>query len=365
MILHLRIIAKSQESSKRKDIISNIMLVEDFDYVLPPELIAQEPLERRDASRLLILDKYNGAIRHSMFSRLGEELQNGDLLVLNDTKVLPARLFATKESGAKIELLLLKQDGLSTWQCLAHPAKKVLPGTQLFFALPELTAVVTAVGAEGIRLVEFQYTGDFFPILERLGRMPLPPYIKKELKDQSRYQVIYARELGSAAAPTAGLHFTLYLLNELAERYGIDTAYLTLHVGLGTFRPVKAKQVEDHIMHSEYYRLDEANAAKINAARAAGRRVIAVGTTSVRTLESIADDQGGVCAKEGHTEAYIYPGYRFKLIDGLITNFHLPKSTLIMLISALAGRENVLNAYQAAIEERYRFFSFGDSMLIL
>jgi len=341
------------------------MLVEEFDYDLPPELIAQEPLKRRDASRLLILDKLSGAVRHSMFDHLGKELQNGDLLVLNDTKVLPARLFAAKESGAIIELLLLKQEGLHTWQCLARPAKKALPGARLSFALPELTATVIATGEEGTRLVEFCYEGDFFSILERLGQMPLPPYIKKELKDQSRYQVVYAREPGSAAAPTAGLHFTRRLLNELTESYGIETVYLTLHVGLGTFRPVKAKQVEEHTMHSEYYRLDEASAAKINAARTAGRRVIAVGTTSVRTLESIADDYGNVRAKEGYTAAYIYPGYRFKLIDGLITNFHLPKSTLIMLVSALAGKDNVLNAYRAAIAERYRFFSFGDAMLIL
>jgi S-adenosylmethionine:tRNA ribosyltransferase-isomerase len=341
------------------------MLIDDFDYDLPPELIAQEPLETRDASRLLILDKQSGAVRHSMFTRLGEELQRGDLLVLNDTKVLPARLFATKESGAKIELLLLKQDGLKTWQCLVRPAKRAAPGTRLSFALPELTATVTATGEEGTRLVEFHCQGDFFPILESLGKMPLPPYIKKELEDQSRYQVIYAREPGSAAAPTAGLHFTQRLLDELAEQYGIETARLTLHVGLGTFRPVKTKQVEEHIMHSEYYCLDEANAAKINIAHSAGRRVIAVGTTSVRTLESIADEQGRVRAEEGFTAAYIYPGYRFKLIDGLITNFHLPKSTLIMLISALAGREQVLNAYRMAIEERYRFFSFGDSMLII
>ncbi|MCL2496288.1 MAG: tRNA preQ1(34) S-adenosylmethionine ribosyltransferase-isomerase QueA [Clostridiales bacterium] len=341
------------------------MLVEDFDYYLPPELIAQEPLKQRDGSRLLILDKQSGAVRHSVFNRLGEELRPGDLLVLNDTKVLPARLFATKESGANIELLLLRQQGLKTWQCLARPAKRAQPGTRLSFGLPELAATVTAAGEEGMRLVEFHFEGDFFPLLERLGKMPLPPYIKKELEDQGRYQVIYAREPGSAAAPTAGLHFTRRLLNELTEQYGIETAYLTLHVGLGTFRPVKAKQVEKHTMHSEYYRLDEVTAAKINAARSAGRRVIAVGTTTVRTLESVAGGQGSLRAEEGFTSAYIYPGYRFKLIDGMITNFHLPKSTLIMLVSALAGREQILNAYRIAIEQRYRFFSFGDAMLIL
>ncbi|MCL1906201.1 MAG: tRNA preQ1(34) S-adenosylmethionine ribosyltransferase-isomerase QueA [Clostridiales bacterium] len=341
------------------------MLVEDFDYDLPPELIAQEPLETRDASRLLVLEKESGAVCHSMFARLGRELRRDDLLVLNDTKVLPARLFGIGENGGRIELLLLKQKGLYTWQCLARPAKRARPGTRLYFDLPELTATVAAAGEEGLRLVDFCYKGEFFPLLERLGRMPLPPYIKKELKDQSRYQVIYAREPGSAAAPTAGLHFTQRLLTELKEEYGIETVRLTLHVGLGTFRPVKAERVEEHTMHSEYYRMDEATAAAINAARSAGRRVIAVGTTSVRTLESIADGQGRVRAEEGFTSAYIYPGYRFKIIDGMITNFHLPKSTLIMLVSALAGRENVLNAYRMAIEERYRFFSFGDAMLII
>ncbi|MCL1974855.1 MAG: tRNA preQ1(34) S-adenosylmethionine ribosyltransferase-isomerase QueA [Firmicutes bacterium] len=341
------------------------MLVEDFDYDLPPELIAQEPLEERDASRLLVLDKHSGALRHSMFKQLGAELRRGDLLVMNDTKVLPARLYAFKDSGAQIELLLLKQCGLKTWQCLARPAKKAQPGTKLSFALPELKATVTASGEEGTRLVDFHNGGDFFPLLERLGRMPLPPYIKKDLEDQSRYQVVYAREQGSAAAPTAGLHFTHRLLDELTEEYGIESVRLTLHVGLGTFRPVKVKRVEDHLMHAEFYRLDEEAAAKINAARAKGRRVIAVGTTSVRTLESIADEQGKVRAQEGYTEAYIYPGYRYKITDGMITNFHLPKSTLIMMVSALAGREQVLNAYRIAIEERYRFFSFGDAMLIL
>jgi S-adenosylmethionine:tRNA ribosyltransferase-isomerase len=341
------------------------MLVEDFDYDLPQELIAQEPLKTRDASRLLILDKQSGAVRHSMFKCLGEELKRGDLLVLNDSKVLPARLYATKENGAKVELLLLKQEGLHIWQCLAGPAKKARPGTKLFFDLPELTATVVAIGDEGTRWVEFSCRGDFFLLLEKLGKMPLPPYIKKDLEDQSRYQVVYAREPGSAAAPTAGLHFTEALLKELTEGYGIETATVTLHVGLGTFRPVKAAKVEDHVMHSEYYRLDEATAAKINSAKTEGRRILAVGTTRVRTLESIADHEGKVRAEEGSTSAYIYPGYRFKLIDGMITNFHLPKSTLIMLVSALAGREQVLNAYRIAIEERYRFFSFGDSMLVL
>ncbi|MCL1816986.1 MAG: tRNA preQ1(34) S-adenosylmethionine ribosyltransferase-isomerase QueA, partial [Clostridiales bacterium] len=279
------------------------MLVEDFDYFLPPELIAQEPLIKRDDSRLLVLDKQSGMIRHSMFNRLGQELLPGDLLVMNDSKVLPARLFAVKENGVAIELLLLKQQGLRTWQCLVRPGKRAKTGTRLF--LRGLTATVIAAGDEGTRLVEFQYEGDFFSLLERLGKMPLPPYIKKELQDQSRYQVVYAKELGSAAAPTAGLHFTKELLDELRVRYKVETATLTLHVGLGTFRPVKATEVEGHKMHSEYYRLDKETAAKINTAKEEGRRVIAVGTTSVRTLESIADEQGRVKAEEGSTSKYI------------------------------------------------------------
>lgn len=339
------------------------MRVDEFDYQLPEQLIAQDPIEPRDASRLLIMERQNGDIRHSIFNRLGEELRSGDMLVLNDTKVLPARLYARKASGAMIELLLLKQSGLNTWECLVRPGKKARLGTKLVFALPQMTAEIIDTAPEGGRMIRFDCSGDFFTVLEQLGTMPLPPYIKKPLQDQSRYQPVYARERGSAAAPTAGLHFTQQLLQELAGQ-GIGIEKLLLHVGLGTFRPVKADTVEDHHMHSEYYRLSEQTATAINQTKLDGGRVIAVGTTAVRTLETLADEQGIVHAGEGWTQKFIYPGYRFKLIDGMITNFHLPKSTLIMLVSAFAGRENVLHAYQTAIEEQYRFFSFGDVMFI-
>ncbi|MDO4582177.1 MAG: tRNA preQ1(34) S-adenosylmethionine ribosyltransferase-isomerase QueA [Bacillota bacterium] len=339
------------------------MRVSDFDYSLPEHLIAQDPLEPRDASRLLILDKRNGAIEHSVFKRIGEQLRRGDMLVLNDTKVLPARIFAHKDSGAMIELLLLKQTGLNIWQCLVRPGNKAKPGARLLFGLPELQAEIVDHAEEGTRLVEFSYQGNFFDLLDRLGTMPLPPYIKKPLADQSRYQPVYAREKGSAAAPTAGLHFTERLLDEL-EAQGVLIEKLLLHVGLGTFRPVKADTVEQHLMHAEYYRLSVASAARINAAKAAGGRLIAVGTTVVRTLETVADEDGSLSAAEGWTQKYIYPGYRFKCTDAMITNFHLPKSTLLMLVAALAGRDNVLRAYQTAIDEQYRFFSFGDAMFI-
>lgn len=340
------------------------MRVEDFDYQLPEELIAQDPIEPRDASRLLIMDKQTGALRHSIFNQLGQELRRGDMLVINDTKVLPARLFATKESGASIELLLLKQVELNLWQCLVRPGRKALPGVKLQFALPELTAEIEDFSDEGTRLIRFFPQGDFFAILDRLGTMPLPPYIKKPLQDQDRYQPIYARERGSAAAPTAGLHFTPQLMASLAEQ-GVLFTKIMLHVGLGTFRPVKSDTVEGHTMHSEFYRVSTEAAAAINAARAAGGRIIAVGTTAVRTLETVAAADGTLKAEEGWTQKYIYPGYQFKIVDGMITNFHLPKSTLIMLVSAMGGRENVLHAYQTAIEEKYRFYSFGDAMLII
>lgn len=340
------------------------MRVEDFDYQLPEELIAQDPIEPRDASRLLIMDKRTGALRHSVFNQLGKELRPGDMLVINDTKVLPARLFATKESGAAIELLLLKQVELNLWQCLVRPGRKALPGVKLRFALPELTAQIEDFSDEGTRLIRFFPEGDFYAVLDRLGTMPLPPYIKKPLQDQERYQPIYARERGSAAAPTAGLHFTPQLMDSLREQ-GILFTKIMLHVGLGTFRPVKSETVEGHTMHSEFYRVSAEAAEAVNAARAAGGRIIAVGTTAVRTLETVADEDGTLRAEEGWTQKYIYPGYRFKLVDGMITNFHLPKSTLIMLVSAMGGRENVLRAYQTAIEERYRFYSFGDAMLLL
>ncbi|NLF80825.1 MAG: tRNA preQ1(34) S-adenosylmethionine ribosyltransferase-isomerase QueA [Clostridia bacterium] len=340
------------------------MKVADFDYNLPQELIAQDPLEPRDASRLLIMERQGGGLRHSHFYRLGEELRSPDILVINDTKVLPARLFARRGSGAIVEVMLLRQLELDLWQCLVKPGKKALPGTELFFDLPELQAVVEGHGEDGTRLIRFHAEGDFWALLDRLGTMPLPPYIKKPLADQDRYQPVYAREKGSVAAPTAGLHFTPRLMQEL-QAQGIGIAKVMLHVGLGTFRPVKADTVEGHTMHGEFYRLPGEAADAIKAARAAGGRVIAVGTTAVRTLETAAAEDGSLTAAEGWTHKYIYPGYRFKIVDGLITNFHLPKSTLIMLVAAFAGREQVLAAYEAAIAEQYRFYSFGDAMLIM
>ena len=340
------------------------MQVSEFDYYLPSELIAQDPIEPRDASRLLIMDRRDGSIRHSVFRELGRELKAGDMLVLNDTKVLPARIYAHKESGAIIELLLLKQVGLDVWQCLVRPGNKAKVGVKLMFEQPDLRAEIIDTAEEGSRLIRFEHEGDFYQILERLGTMPLPPYIKKPLQDQSRYQPVYARERGSAAAPTAGLHFTKRLLQELQDQ-GILIEKVLLHVGLGTFRPVKVDTVEDHVMHSEFYRVPEETARHINETRANGGRIIAVGTTSVRTLETVADENGFLHEAEGWTQKYIYPGYKFKIVDGMITNFHLPKSTLLMLVSAFAGRENVMNAYQTAIEQRYRFFSFGDACLFI
>ena len=339
------------------------MRVDDFDYDLPEELIAQDPVEPRDSSRLLLVDRKTGDLEHSVFNQLGSFLHPGDMLVINDTKVIPARLFARRKSGAAIELLLLKQKELNCWECLVKPGRKALPGTELEFDLPELTAEVESIGDDGVRNIRFYPKGDFYAILDRLGTMPLPPYIKKPLIDQDRYQPVYARERGSAAAPTAGLHFTPRLMKELEDQ-GILFSRVMLHVGLGTFRPVKVDTVEDHKMHSEFYRVTADVAEAINKARAAGGRIIAVGTTAVRTLETVAADDGHMEAAEGWTQKYIYPGYKYKLVDGMITNFHLPKSTLLMLVSAFAGRENILNAYQTAIEERYRFFSFGDAMFI-
>ena len=339
------------------------MRVEDFNYELPEERIAQDPIEPRDASRLMVLDRRTGEIRHSIFRDIVQELNPGDMLVLNDTKVLPARIFAHKDSGGIIALLLLKQVGASVWQCLVKPGKKAIPGVKLYFDLPELTAEIISHSEEGTRLVQFHAKEDFFHLLDQLGTMPLPPYIKKPLVDQSRYQPVYARERGSAAAPTAGLHFTDRLLQELRDK-GIGIEKVLLHVGLGTFRPVKTETVEEHVMHSEFYRVTTETAAAINRARSAGGRIIAVGTTAVRTLETVSDIDGRIQADEGWTQKYIYPGYQYKAIDGMITNFHLPKSSLIMLVSAFAGRENVLHAYQVAVEEQYRFFSFGDAMFI-
>ena len=340
------------------------MLVSDFDYYLPPELIAQDPIEPRDASRLLIVDRKSGSIRHSIFRELGKELQPGDMLVLNDTKVLPARVYAYKESGARIELLLLKQTGLDVWQCLLRPGNKARVGVKLLFASDAMRAEIIDVAEEGSRLVRFEHDGDFFQLLEQLGTMPLPPYIKKPLKDQNRYQPVYARERGSAAAPTAGLHFTNALLDSLREQDVLIEKVL-LHVGLGTFRPVNADKVEDHVMHSEFFRITEETASRINDARSKGGRIIAVGTTSVRTLETAADEDGTLHKAEGWTQKFIYPGYKFKIVDGMITNFHLPKSTLLMLVSAFAGRDLVMKAYQTAIEQHYRFFSFGDACFFI
>ena len=347
------------------------MKTSDFNYDLPEELIAQTPLERRDSSRLLTLDKLTGAIAHRTFSDLRELLRPGDCLVMNDSRVLPARLFGRLATGGAIEVVLLRDLGSGLWECLTRPGRKMKPGTRVFFGggaeTPDtatLTATVEAVTEGGNRHLRFEYEGVFLEVLERLGRMPLPPYIHEELEDSERYQTVYSREVGSAAAPTAGLHFTPELLTELEEN-GIETAFLTLHVGLGTFRPVKVESIEAHEMHSEYCVVSRETAEKINAAKARSGRIVAVGTTSCRTLESATDASGSVHEFAAFTSIFIYPGYKFRCIDALITNFHLPESTLIMLVSALAGRENVLTAYETAVRERYRFFSFGDAMLII
>ncbi len=335
----------------------------DFFFNLPEELIAQTPLEQRDASRLLHLDKKTGEIEHRHFYELPQYLHKGDCLVLNNTRVLPARLLGCRQSGGGVELVLLRDLGEGRWECLSRPGRKTKPGTLLQFGDGELTATVEAVAEGGNRIVQFHYTGIFLEVLERLGKMPLPPYIKEELQDGERYQTVYSRELGSAAAPTAGLHFTPELLEQI-EQMGVKLCYVTLHVGLGTFRPVKEEKIEDHEMHSEFCMIPPETAETINTVKKNGGRVIAVGTTSCRTLESFAEEDGTVAAGSRWTDIFIYPGYRFKCIDALITNFHLPESTLIMLVSALAGRENVLRAYETAVKERYRFFSFGDAMFI-
>ena len=341
------------------------MNVKDFYFDLPQELIAQDPLEDRSASRLLVLHKESGEITHRHFRDITEYLKPGDCLVINDTKVIPARLFGIKEgTGAKIEVLLLKRRENDIWETLVKPGKKARPGTRLEFGDGLLKAEVIGVEDEGNRLIQFHYDGIFEEILDQLGQMPLPPYITHQLKDKNRYQTVYAKHDGSAAAPTAGLHFSKELLAQI-EDMGVTIAHVTLHVGLGTFRPVKVENVLDHHMHSEFYVVEEEEAEKINKAKAAGGRVICVGTTSCRTLESATGEDGILKAGSGWTDIFIYPGYQFKILDALITNFHLPESTLVMLVSALAGREHVLNAYQKAIEEKYRFFSFGDAMLIL
>ena len=337
----------------------------DFYYDLPPELIAQDPLEERSSSRLLVLDKNSGEVSHHVFRDVIDFLRPGDCLVLNNTKVIPARLLGRREgTGAHVEVLLLKRRMSDVWETLVKPGKKCRPGTRLVFGDGLLEAQVLETVEEGCRLVRFEYDGIFEEVLDRLGEMPLPPYITHKLQDKNRYQTVYARHEGSAAAPTAGLHFTKELLARI-EAKGVEVAYVTLHVGLGTFRPVKEEDVLDHHMHSEYFRVPEDAASKINAAKAAGGRIVCVGTTSCRTVESAADEKGVVRPGSGNTEIFIYPGYRFRAMDTLITNFHLPESTLVMLVSALAGREKVLDAYQEAIRERYRFFSFGDAMMIV
>ncbi|EEG74521.1 tRNA preQ1(34) S-adenosylmethionine ribosyltransferase-isomerase QueA [[Clostridium] hylemonae] len=337
---------------------------QDFYYELPEELIAQDPLEDRSSSRLLVLDKESGLVSHHVFKDITDYLHRGDCLVINDTKVIPARLVGSRiGTDARIEVLLLKRKENDIWETLVKPGKKAKIGTKISFGEGILTGEVIDVVEEGNRLIQFSYEGIFEEILDRLGQMPLPPYITHQLEDKNRYQTVYAKHSGSAAAPTAGLHFTPELLEEIQKK-GVDIARVTLHVGLGTFRPVKADDILEHHMHSEFFQIDEAAAMKINKAKDTGGKVICVGTTSCRTIESAADKTGHITAKSGWTDIFIYPGYEFKLLDGLITNFHLPESTLIMLVSALAGREHVLAAYEEAVKERYRFFSFGDAMYI-
>lgn len=335
----------------------------DFYFDLPEELIAQTPLEKRDESRLLCLDKNTGSMEHRHFYDLPDLLREGDCLVLNNSRVLPARLIGTRPTGGAVELVLLRDLGDNRWECLSRPGRKTKPGQHILFGNGELEAIVEETAPGGNRIVQFLYEGIFLEVLERLGRMPLPPYIRAELENPERYQTVYAKELGSAAAPTAGLHFTQELLETIRAK-GVRTEFVTLHVGLGTFRPVKEDEIEDHEMHSEFCMIPPETAEAVNTAKKNGGRIIAVGTTSCRTLESFAKDDGTLEPSSGWTDIFIYPGYRFKCIDGLITNFHLPESTLIMLVSALAGREHILNAYRTAVENRYRFFSFGDAMFI-
>lgn len=341
------------------------MRLEDFDYYLPEELIAQTPLKDRASSRLMVLDRETGEVSHHHFRDILDELHEGDCLILNDTRVLPARLIGVKEeTGAHIEVLLLKQTNENEWETLVKPAKRVKVGTEITFGDGLLKALCTGELEHGGRMFKFEYEGIFVEILEKLGTMPLPPYIHEKLEDQERYQTVYSKELGSAAAPTAGLHFTEELLDQIRAK-GVKVAFLTLHVGIGTFRPVSVENIEDHDMHAEFYHLSENTAKVIHDTKANGGRVIAVGTTSTRTLETIAQrHHGEIVAESGWTTIFIYPGFEYQAIDGMITNFHLPKSTLVMMISALAGRENVLNAYKIAVENKYRFFSFGDAMFI-
>ena len=340
------------------------MKTSDFYYDLPEELIAQTPLEKRDTSRLMVLDRVSGEVTHKHFYDIIDYLNPGDCLVMNDSRVLPARLLGHRPTGGAAEVLLLRDLGNKCWECLCKPGRKMQPGSEVIFGNGELTATVKEVRDDGNRIVEFHYEGIFLEVLERLGKMPLPPYIKAELADQERYQTVYSREVGSAAAPTAGLHFTNELLDKIRAK-GIRTAFVTLHVGLGTFRPVKAENILEHHMHSELCMMNAETAEILNNTKRSGGRVICVGTTSCRTLESLVNDDGSFEAKSKWTEIFIYPGYTFKAMDGLITNFHLPESTLVMLVSAFAGREHVLSAYEQAVKEQYRFFSFGDAMTIL
>ena len=340
------------------------MKTRDFWYDLPEELIAQTPLEKRDTSRLLVMDRLSGEVKHQHFFDIIEYLKPGDCLVMNDSRVLPARLLGHRPTGGAVELLLLRDLGDRKWECLAKPGRKLQVGQNVIFGNGELTATVIAVQDDGNRVVEFHYEGIFLEVLERLGKMPLPPYIKAELQDQERYQTVYSKQVGSAAAPTAGLHFTTDLLEKIREK-GVKAAFVTLHVGLGTFRPVKAEEITEHHMHSELCMISAETAAVLNETKKNGGRIICVGTTSCRTLESLVNNDGSFEEKSKWTEIFIYPGYTFKAMDGLITNFHLPESTLVMLVSAFAGRENVLAAYEEAVKERYRFFSFGDAMCII
>lgn len=339
------------------------MKTHDFWYDLPEELIAQTPLEQRDNSRLLVLNRVTGELEHKHFYNILDYLKPGDCLVMNDSRVLPARLLGHRPTGGAVEVLLLRDLGDKKWECLCKPGRKMQVGHEVIFGDGELTATVVAVQEDGNRVVEFHYEGIFLEVLERLGKMPLPPYIKAELQDQERYQTVYSREVGSAAAPTAGLHWTKELLDK-ARDMGVKTAFVTLHVGLGTFRPVKAEEISEHHMHSELCMISQETADILNQTKANGGRIICVGTTSCRTIESLVKDDGTFEAASKWTEIFIFPGYQFKALDGLITNFHLPESTLVMLVSALAGRENILHAYEEAVKEKYRFFSFGDAMFI-
>ncbi|MGY0375078.1 tRNA preQ1(34) S-adenosylmethionine ribosyltransferase-isomerase QueA [Clostridium sp. JNZ J1-5] len=340
------------------------MKVTDFDFYLPEELIAQHPLEKRDESRLMVVDRKSGKIQHKIFKNIIERLSDGDCLVLNNTRVLPARLIGEKEgTGGRMEFLLLKRIDKNLWETLVKPGKRAKIGSRFVFGGGELKAEVKEIGEEGSRVVEFQYDGIFEEVLDRLGQMPLPPYITEKLEDKERYQTVYSKEVGSAAAPTAGLHFTEELLSKIKEK-GVKIAFVTLHVGLGTFRPVKVENIEEHHMHSEYYTISKETVDMINSTKENGGRVIAVGTTSCRTLETIADNNGRLKEQSGWTDIFMYPGYKFKIVDALITNFHLPQSTLLMLVSAFSSREIIMNAYLEAVKERYRFFSFGDAMFL-